>query len=182
MRRASWPLIGFLGVLVGAAGAATVGAQRGATTEGEWRYYSGDIGATKYSPLAQITKENVKNLRIAWRRPAVSPDLTASIDGFRIIPTSARRRSWFDGVLYASNGIGLVEAFDPETGKTLWVQQPSTLTAPSLQGTSQPRGRLLGRRRSERRLFAIRGAYLFALDPRNGEPDHRRSATAAGWT
>ena len=30
-----------------------------------------------------------------------------------------------DGVLYASNGIGLVEAFDPETGKTIWVQERS---------------------------------------------------------
>ena len=29
-----------------------------------------------------------------------------------------------DGVLYASNGVGLAEAFDPETGKTLWVQKP----------------------------------------------------------
>ena len=29
-----------------------------------------------------------------------------------------------DGVLYSSNGIGLVEAFHPGTGKTLWVQQP----------------------------------------------------------
>ena len=28
-----------------------------------------------------------------------------------------------DGVLYAQNGIGLVEAFDPETGKTIWVQE-----------------------------------------------------------
>ena len=27
------------------------------------------------------------------------------------------------GVLYASNGIGLVEAFDPATGRTIWVQQ-----------------------------------------------------------
>ena len=29
-----------------------------------------------------------------------------------------------DGVLYGSNGIGLVEAFHPGTGKTVWIQQP----------------------------------------------------------
>ena len=33
----------------------------------EWRYYGGDAGSTKYSPLDQINKDNVKDLRIAWR-------------------------------------------------------------------------------------------------------------------
>ena len=28
-----------------------------------------------------------------------------------------------DGVLYASNGIGLVEAFNPGTGATIWTQE-----------------------------------------------------------
>src|SRR5690348_11144770 len=41
-------------------------AQRGAAS-GEWRYYAGDAGSTKYAPLDQITRDNVKNLRIAWR-------------------------------------------------------------------------------------------------------------------
>ena len=38
-----------------------------------------------------------------------------------------------NGVLYASNAVGLVEAFDPGTGKTLWVQQPGP---EGLAGTS----------------------------------------------
>ncbi len=29
-----------------------------------------------------------------------------------------------NGILYAPNGVGLVEAFDAATGSTLWVQQP----------------------------------------------------------
>ena len=46
----------------------TVGlrAQQGAT-KGEWRYYGGDAGNTKYSPLDQINATNVKELQIAWR-------------------------------------------------------------------------------------------------------------------
>src|SRR5689334_22524552 len=41
-------------------------AQHGATN-GEWRFYGGDAGTTKYSPLDQINASNVKELEIAWR-------------------------------------------------------------------------------------------------------------------
>ena len=37
------------------------------TTNGEWQYYGGDAGSTKYSPLDEINKANVKDLRIVWR-------------------------------------------------------------------------------------------------------------------
>ena len=41
-------------------------AQHGATN-GEWRYYGGDAGTTKYSPLDQINADNFKTLEVAWR-------------------------------------------------------------------------------------------------------------------
>ena len=44
----------------------TDAAQQGADG-GEWRSYDGDTGSTKYSPLAQITSENVGDLAVAWR-------------------------------------------------------------------------------------------------------------------
>src|SRR5262249_61948466 len=34
--------------------------------KGEWRYYGGDGGSTKYSPLDQINKENAGKLKVAW--------------------------------------------------------------------------------------------------------------------
>src|ERR1700690_4585311 len=46
--------------------AGRVQAQQGAVN-GEWRYYGGDAGTTKYSPLNQINASNVKQLQIAWR-------------------------------------------------------------------------------------------------------------------
>ena len=55
-----------------ALGAAVIGvsmavsAQSGAPN-GEWPHWGGDLGNTKYSPLDQINRDNVKNLRIAWR-------------------------------------------------------------------------------------------------------------------
>src|SRR5215813_15396196 len=67
-------------------GAASITAQHGAASTAEWRFYTGDMGGTKYSPLAQITKENVRQLRIAWRRPAVSPAATAKAGELRVNP------------------------------------------------------------------------------------------------
>src|SRR5436190_2512713 len=40
---------------------AQFGAQRG-----EWRSYGGDEASTGYSPLDQINRDNVKELKIAW--------------------------------------------------------------------------------------------------------------------
>jgi glucose dehydrogenase len=33
----------------------------------EWRYYGGDHAFTRYSPLDQINRDNVKNVKIACR-------------------------------------------------------------------------------------------------------------------
>lgn len=32
-----------------------------------WQHFNGDLKAQKYSPLVQITPENVKNLTVAWK-------------------------------------------------------------------------------------------------------------------
>ena len=45
------------------------------TKNGEWRSSGGDSAYTRYSPLAQINKDNVKNLKVLWRRPALDPKL-----------------------------------------------------------------------------------------------------------
>ena len=44
----------------------TLCAQQGAQ-DGECRFYGGDGGATKYSRLDQINRDNVKDLQVAWR-------------------------------------------------------------------------------------------------------------------
>ena len=56
-------------VATAAAGMPAV-AQQGAT-DGQWREYGADAGSTKYSSLDQITRDNVRDLRIVWSRPAV---------------------------------------------------------------------------------------------------------------
>src|SRR5258705_13418256 len=102
---------------------AVLAAQDG-TKGGQWRSYSGDAGSTKYAPLDQINKDNVRNLRILWRRPAVDPTLTAKSPELRVAPNFRATPLMINGVLYAHNGVGLAEAFDASTGQTRWVQEP----------------------------------------------------------
>src|SRR5262245_35802799 len=95
-------------------------AQQGARG-GEWTRYGGDSGTTKYAPLDQINKDNVARLRIAWRRPAVDASISSKVADFSYSGNFRSTPLMIGGVLYSPNGIGLVEAFHPGTGKTLWV-------------------------------------------------------------
>jgi quinoprotein glucose dehydrogenase len=162
-----WTLAG-IGVAV-VLGTAVATAQQGARG-GEWSRYGGDAGTTKYAPLDQIDKGNVSRLRIAWQRPAVDPSITSRdpkltySGNFRATPLMV------GGVLYSPNAVGLVEAFHPGTGKTLWVQEPFPEQGPAgLRGTSS-RGVAFWAEGNDRRLFVVRGEYLIALDPATGKP------------
>lgn len=133
--------------------------------EGEWLHLGGDAGSTRYSPLAQITSANVGALRIAWRRPAVAPELSAArpevkFGNLRSTPFMA------GGVIYMTNAIGLVEAIDPGSGRTIWTQdlpagQPITGAA--------TRGVALWRSGGETRIFALRNQRLWALEAATGK-------------
>jgi len=112
-----------LGIAVVFASALTT-AQQGAPKSGEWTRYSGDAGSIKYAPLDQINKDNVKNLRIAWRRPAVDASISSKNPDFSYSNNFRSTPLMIGGVLYASNGVGLIEAFNPGTGKTIWIQEP----------------------------------------------------------
>jgi len=92
---------------------------------GEWRYLNADPQSTRYSPLDQITKDNFKHLKIAWRwKPAIGPAPsslggTAQTNGD---PSLARYKSEAtpiiaNGVLYESAGAQrVVAALDAATG------------------------------------------------------------------
>jgi len=97
-------------------------AQRGAT-DGQWRSFAADVGSTKYSSLDQIDRDNVGDLRVAWSRLAVDASIAREVPevlGRRLIGTPLM----VDGILYLPNAVGLVEALDPGTGETLWIQEP----------------------------------------------------------
>ena len=59
----------------------------------EWRYYAGDAASTKYSPLAQITRDNVNDLEVAWRWSSLDNDIVKTNPARARAPIRTRR-SW----------------------------------------------------------------------------------------
>jgi len=158
---------GFIGIAALFA-CAVASAQQGAA-DGEWRAYSGDLGATKYAPLDQIDKSNASRLQIAWRRPAVDASILDAVPGLRYGASFRATPLMLDGVLYAPNGIGFVEAFDAGSGKTLWVEAPLDPGPNRYAGTST-RGVAYWTDGDDERIFVQRGEYLMALDKKTGAP------------
>jgi len=142
-------------------------AQQG-TRSGQWPNHSGDKGSTKYSPLDQINKNNVRNLRIVWRRPAAADELRKRQANLTVPSLFRSTPLMINGVLYASNGVGLVEAFDPATGNTIWIQEVPEPGADALSGSAS---RSIGHWRSgsEERILSVRPPYLLAINPKTGE-------------
>jgi quinoprotein glucose dehydrogenase len=143
-------------------------AQHGATG-GEWREYSGDSGASKYSPLDQIDRSNVATLRIAWRRPALDAAVVARAPRLRAAATFRSTPLMIGGVLYAPNAVGFVEAFDAGTGKTLWVEPPLDAGETGYRGAST-RGVGYWASGDDARILAQHSEYLLALDAKTGRP------------
>jgi quinoprotein glucose dehydrogenase len=89
-------------------------AQTGALN-GEWRHWGGDPGATRYTPLASITEENVGQLEVAFRWTARNYGPNPE-NNFRVTPLMV------EGVLYTTAGTSRsVAAIDAATGETLWM-------------------------------------------------------------
>lgn len=82
---------------------------------GNWLHYGGGPGTQKYSPLAQIGPENVRNLRIRWRWKAENHGPRPDIN-WQVTPLLV------DGVLYVTAGTRRnAVAIDAATGETLWM-------------------------------------------------------------
>ena len=155
--------------LLCAAAAAPAVAQDGAA--GEWRHYAGGVHGRKYSPLDQISKENVAQLRVAWRSP--SPDLAFQDD-----PILRRSRNedtplMVNGQLYSITGLGIISALDPASGETRWTYDPESykLGRPNNGGFLQRGMGYWTDGAEERLLIGTADAWLLSLDARTGRPD-----------
>ena len=143
--------------------------------EGVWRYFGGDNKFNRYSPLDQINANNVSQLSIVWRKDATAAWLRDDYDGLGGTKNLRSTPLLIDGVLYAQNIFGLVEAFDPATGETIWTQEPYQQTLLEAAGISA-RGIAQWEQGIDQRLMSVRGSYLYALNPQTGEtfPDFGR--------
>ena len=147
-----------------ASGSAVLGAR-----DGDWQAYAGDIGSTKYTPLANIDASNVASLEVVWRRPALDAHYSTLNPNQRFSSNYVAAPVVIDGVAYIPNAVGLVESFDAATGETFWVQDPVG-GAEGLPG-APTRGVAYWRDQSDTetpRVFVQRGTYLYALDAATG--------------
>ncbi len=95
--------------------AAAVGADRLVNAErepGQWMSHGRTYWEQRYSPLAQITKENVGELGLAWY---------ADFDTAR---GQEATPLMVDGVIYVSTAWSKVNAYDAVTGALLWSYDP----------------------------------------------------------
>jgi quinoprotein glucose dehydrogenase len=141
----------------------------------DWAYYGHDAGGTRYSPLAQINRENVAKLKVAWvfhtgdisdgsGRPKRS--------GLETTPILV------DGTLYLTSAFNRVFAVNPETGKQLWVFDPMIELAGNYGDGLLNRGvatwldpaRAKGKPCRRRIFEATLDARLIALDGATGDP------------
>jgi quinoprotein glucose dehydrogenase len=166
-------LLGGLGVLLACGGREPLDL---AGPLAEWRDYAGDKGGLHYSPLTQITSENVADLEVAW--VFHHGDVSDGSDGttrtsFNATPLVV------DDTLYFCTGFNRVFALDAESGEQRWVfdpQQrldhiegpyPRTCRGVAYWESDDPAERSACR---ERILTGTLDSQLIALDARSGRP------------
>ena len=134
---------------------------------GEWRYYGADAHSTKYSPLDQINKDNVKDLQIVWRWKA---------DNFGPRPDFYYQATplMVGGVLYVTAGSRRdVVAIDGATGETLWMFRYDEGTRGRVAPVRASSGRGVAYwtdGKEARILHVTPGYHLVALDANTGRP------------
>ena len=134
--------------------------------DGDWMSYRRTYDVTGFSPLDQIDRGNVSDLRLVWS--------WSMRDNSRWVPTPIVA----NGLMYVSEGSGRVTAFDVLSGDVAWVY---TRSYPEDIQKSQA----LGRHRGVSVLgdtvyFGAADAVLVALDAQTGE--HRWEVSTGDYT
>ena len=138
-----------------------------AAADGEWRAWAADKASTRYSPLDQINRETVKDLKIAWRQSANPDGLKQVIPNLRPAPTNYQNTPLMaGGLVYMSTGPGTVAALDAATGKVVWLQTPPTTPGPP---SAANRGVAYWSDGQDARIITVTGAFLVALNAKTGE-------------
>ena len=149
-------------------------AATGWAADGGWSFYGGDAGGTRYSPLKQITRENVGKLKIAWTyhtgalQPVTDLNEKAAFEATPIL---------VDGTLYLTTPFNQVIALDPATGGERWTYDPkvnrghdySEVTSRGVAWWSD--GKATAGGACKLRIFeGTIDARLIALDGKTGKP------------
>jgi quinoprotein glucose dehydrogenase len=137
--------------------------------QANWPNYGRDAGGSRYSPLTQIHRNNVRRLEVAWTYhtgEAASSSPLREKAAFEATPLMV------DGALYLSTPISRVIALDAQTGEQRWVYDPKIdLNANYSEATSRGVSTWLDpeRKVGRRILVATLDARLIALDAVSGQ-------------
>ena len=186
--------------LAAAIALAPVGAQQGAPADGEWRTYGGDLGNTKYSPLAQIDRTNFGKLEMKWRWESADGFISRTLPGGGEVWAGSREifeqlnqqdpKRWRDrqlpsvqnfkatplmvgGRLFLNTPISIGAAVDAKTGRTLWVYNPKSYESGTTTMTARWNQRGVAYwtdGKEERILWGTGDGYLVAVDAKTGVP------------
>ncbi|MEX0733640.1 MAG: pyrroloquinoline quinone-dependent dehydrogenase [Steroidobacteraceae bacterium] len=88
---------------------------------GDWPAYGRDPGGTRYSPLTDINRSNIKSLEVAWTfrtgHLGIETDRKPRFETTPIV---------VDGTLYLTTPLGELIALDPATGAERWRFDPKS--------------------------------------------------------
>jgi len=126
----------------------------------DWPNVGNDKGAMRYSPLRQINRDSVRNLKVAWiyHTGDHDPAANTTIECTPIV---------VDGVMYLTTAQIKIVALDAATGRELWKYDPKT------RGVNRgvaywSDGKPAGERRI---LSALPDGRFISLDARTGRLD-----------
>ncbi len=118
----------------------------------DWPAYGGALENNHYSILAQINRENVKRLSVAWTFD------TQEAGGLQTSPIIV------EGVLYGITPTQKVFALDAATGKPLWKFDSG------IRGTQPDRGLAYWSDGKDKRILVGVMNFVYALDAATGKP------------
>ena len=123
----------------------------------DWPEYNGDGGRSHYSPLTQITPDNVHHLQVAWTYASGGADTVGNRTQIQCNPIV------IEGILYGVSANTQAFALQAATGKELW-----KTNIPDTDGTTS-RGVTYWTEGSDKRIFFGAGNFVYALNATSGE-------------
>ncbi len=123
----------------------------------DWYSYGGDDNGEHYSPLAQISQSNVRQLGLSW---------AYDIDAFDAYTQPLA----VNGVVYFAAGHSVLHAIDARSGKLLWQYDPKVAEAPESEWRMRAGWAVRGIAfRDGKVITATRDGRLLAVNARTGK-------------
>src|SRR5262249_34867980 len=133
-------------------------------SENDWLMFSRTYDAQRFSPLTQINKQNVAQLRLAWER-GMGGGQTETIP---IV---------YDGVMYVVNPGAIVQALDATNGDLIWEYKREAPANVAAQGRTKSLAIY-----EDVVLYTAPDSYVVGLDARSGKVRWETKADTRGHT